>query len=112
MYLCIAKLSNLFEIANFDIKIYLINPNKPIMYEITSSIYLELAERLIAAIGNREFFSGAVVCNVGDLSCRLVCTVVVGREDQLLNGCLRRVISRITPVWWELQTSQGGIVPR
>lgn len=95
------------QIANFDIKIYLINPNKPIMYEITSSIYLELAERLVAAISDREFFSGAIVAYDGDICCRLVCTVVVSRERELLDGSMRRVIKRIVPVWWELKTTVG-----
>lgn len=77
------------------------------MYEITSSIYLELAERLVAAISDREFFSGAIVAYDGDICCRLVCTVVVSRERELLDGSMRRVIKRIVPVWWELKTAVG-----
>lgn len=77
------------------------------MYEITSSIYLELAERLVAAVGDKEFFSGAVVAYDGDLCCRLVCTVIVSRERELIDDRVRRVIKRIVPVWWELKTAVG-----
>ncbi|MBQ8493587.1 MAG: hypothetical protein IJ464_04830 [Alistipes sp.] len=77
------------------------------MYEITSSIYLELAERLVAAIGDREFYSGAVVCYDGEVCCRLVTTVVVRRGEQVHNGRLVRSIVGIVPVWWELHTTVG-----
>lgn len=77
------------------------------MYEITSSIYLEIAERLVAAIGDKEFYSGAVVCYDGDVCCRLVSTLVVYRRKQQLGDSARPIIN-IVPVWWEMQTVMGA----
>ena len=77
------------------------------MYEITSSIYLELAELLVDAIADKEFYSGVVVCHDGEVRCRLLCTVIVSREERTFDGGTYRAINRIIPVWWELQTFEG-----
>lgn len=78
------------------------------MYEITSSIYLEIAERLVAAIADNEFYSGVVVCYDGDTCCRLVSTLVVYRRPQVEGGSVVRPIVDVVPVWWELQTTVGA----
>jgi hypothetical protein len=72
------------------------------MYETTSTIYLKIAELLLEKIGMRDFFSGSVSLNDGDVECRLTCTLVIERE--------RRDPSEIVallPVWWEFKTIVG-----
>lgn len=77
------------------------------MYETTSSIYLELAERLVAEVGDKEFYSGAVVCYDGEVRCRFVATLIVRRGTEEHNGRRMRPIVAIMPVWWEMQTTVG-----
>lgn len=77
------------------------------MYEITSSIYLELAERLVSEIGDREFYSGAVVCYDGEVRCRFVATLIVRRGEVFHNDRRVRAIVGIVPVWWEFEASVG-----
>ncbi len=72
------------------------------MYEITPTLYLELAESLFGQIGSRDFFSGAVTVNDGDIECRLICTVVVYRDRRNPHH-----ITSLSPVWWELRTTEG-----
>lgn len=72
------------------------------MYEITPTLYLELATLLLEQIGTRDFFAGAVTVNDGDVECRLICTVVVYRDRRNT-----RHITSLSPVWWELRTTEG-----
>ena len=73
------------------------------MYEMTPTLYLELASLLVEQIGTRDFYSGTIICRDGDVECRLICTVVVNgdRSDP-------RRITSIVPVWWELRTTHGA----
>ncbi len=80
------------------------------MYEITSSIYLELAERLVAEVGDREFYSGVIVCYDGEVRCRLVTTLVIRRGEVLHDDRKVRAIVGIVPVWWEFEASVGEAV--
>lgn len=73
------------------------------MYETTPTIYLKIAELLFEQIGMRDFFTGSVSLNDGDVECRLICTLVVERD--------RRNPSRVVallPVWWDFKTTIGS----
>ena len=70
------------------------------MYETTPSVYLKIAELLLAKIGTRDFFSGSVTLHDGDVECRLICTLVVSRERHI-PFC----VVELLPVWWEFRTS-------
>lgn len=70
------------------------------MYETTPSVYLKIAELLLAKIGTRDFFSGSVTLHDGDVECRLICTLVVSRE-RYIPYC----VVELLPVWWEFRTS-------
>lgn len=70
------------------------------MYEITPSVYLKIAELLLAKIGTRDFFSGSVTLHDGDVECRLICTIVVSRERHI-----PYCVVELLPVWWEFRTS-------
>lgn len=77
------------------------------MYEISSSLYLEIAERLADAIRSKSFFSGVVTLHDGDVECRLCCTLIISRSnDNEPSGTMR--ITSIVPVWWELKTAING----
>lgn len=75
------------------------------MYSISNQMYHDLADRLIAAIGKRKFFSGSVAIVAGDVECRLICTLIIERYRGA--DPTRRVgeIVAIRPVWWECQTT-------
>lgn len=77
------------------------------MYTISSKLYLEVFESLMAQIATKEFFSGRVDLTFGDTLCSLVCTVVVHR-GMAEEGASLRPVQRIVPVWWEFHTTQGG----
>ena len=77
------------------------------MYEISTSLYLDIADRLVAAIGGREFFSGVVTVHSGDVECRLICTLIVERS-RVAEGASLSPISNLLPVWWECHTLVGG----
>lgn len=77
------------------------------MYTISSKLYLEVFESLMAKIATKEYFSGRVDLTDGDTFCSLLCTVVVhrGKADVLESP---NAIDTIVPVWWEFHTTDGG----
>lgn len=77
------------------------------MYAISSQLYLEVFESLMAQIATKEFFSGRVDLTYGDILCSLVCTVVVHR-GKAEEGSSLKPVDRIVPVWWEFHTIEGG----
>jgi len=71
------------------------------MFQVTSSLYRELADRLADAIGAKNYFSGTVRCEAGAFGCRLTVTLIIYRaEDALPEGSVSRVVD-LVPVWWE-----------
>lgn len=77
------------------------------MYTISHQLYLDVGERLMDAIGRKEYFSGVVTSYNEDVECRLVCTLIVEREANASEGHRLPRISRLIPVWWECHTYQG-----
>ena len=77
------------------------------MYEISSSLYLEIAERLADAMRSKSFFSGVVSLHQEDVECRLCCTLVISRSKENEPSGAERITS-IVPVWWELKTAING----
>lgn len=78
------------------------------MYEVSHQLYVELAERLVGAIGRKEFFSGSVSCVAGDVEIKLVCTLIVQRSE--LHDTEQRApqIVGLVPIWWECHTTEGS----
>lgn len=76
------------------------------IYSISTQLYREVADRLLEAIGDRHYFSGAVELTSADgVDCRLVTSCVVYRQRVSLpdgEGC---AISSVIPVWWEFETA-------
>uniref|UniRef100_S0DEP5 Uncharacterized protein n=1 Tax=termite gut metagenome TaxID=433724 RepID=S0DEP5_9ZZZZ len=76
------------------------------MIEISDNIYRELAARLAGAIGEDDYFNGAVEYENEELYARLVATVLVYRREETFPEGVRRVVSNVVPMWWELRTVQ------
>ena len=74
------------------------------MYEFSNYVYLQVAERLMEVIGDRDFFSGVVLCYDDEVCCRLRTTVVVHRNTIQGGDMPKDVVVRVTPVWWEMST--------
>ncbi len=78
------------------------------MYAISHQLYLELASRLMSAIGSREFFSGSVSCINGDVECKLICTLIVHRSTPNNSEHCGLQITKLIPIWWEFHTVVGN----
>lgn len=79
------------------------------MYEISSKLYLEIADRLMAEIGSKEYFSGAILCTHGDIECKLLCSLFVERSRHTEPDENYPAIVDIIPVWWEFSTVEGSV---
>lgn len=78
------------------------------MYAISHQLYIEVAERLMGAIGGREFFSGSVGLVSGDVECKLICTLFIKRSSHATSEGRLAEITDIIPVWWEFHTTIGS----
>ena len=76
------------------------------MYTISSKLYLEVADSLMAQIGTKEFFSGRVDVVDGDTICSLRCTLLV-RHGKSEEGRSYPPITGLIPIWWEFHTTEG-----
>ncbi len=77
------------------------------MYEVSDELCCEMSARLMEAIGDRDFFAGAVTVMDGDTELRLVCSVVV-HHGEVEAGMTFRPIKRLLPIWWECRTTVHG----
>lgn len=75
------------------------------MYEITSRLYEETAQRLCDAIGGGNYFSGSIEFLFDDIECRLTATAIVYRSRIEMPEGSGMKIDDIVPVWWEFHTS-------
>ena len=78
------------------------------MYEISPSIYRKIGDRLIGAIGRKEFFTGSVDLTHGDVECRLICTLIVEHNGVPTEGRCFSPITALIPIWWEFHTIVDG----
>lgn len=74
------------------------------MYEFSSDVYVEVAQRLLEAIGDNGYFNGVVTYHDDDVCCRLHVMVVVRtlRTPSRLRVPVTDVA--LVPVWWEMST--------
>ena len=75
------------------------------MYYVSPELYLETAARLRDAIGDENYFSGAIEFLFGDLICRLTVSVIVYRSRISLPEGAFRPVTGLVPVWWEFHTT-------
>lgn len=79
------------------------------MYCVSPELYLETAARLSDAIGDENYFSGAIEFLSGELICRLTVSVIVYRSRITLPEGISRPVTGLVPVWWEFRTtSEAG----
>ena len=78
------------------------------MYNISPQLYLKIADKLIAAIGTKEFFSGHITLTEEDTVCTLVCTLIVEHDNKPTEGHCFNAISALIPIWWEFHTTTNG----
>lgn len=79
------------------------------MYEISSKLYLEIADRLMAEIGSKEYFSGVIFYTHGDVECKLLCSLIVERSRRVEPDESYPAVVDIIPVWWEFSTVEGSV---
>ena len=71
---------------------------------ITSAHYCHVAEKIIEQTLGRNYFSGVFEFDLGELSARMIATLMIyHRKERLPQGEIT-LISDIIPVWWEFHT--------
>ena len=76
------------------------------IYSISTKLYQRVAELLLEAVEDRDYFSGVVDFLTEDgVKCELVVSCVVCRRSSQMPEGEGRAISSIIPVWWEFRTS-------
>uniref|UniRef100_UPI004055C51F hypothetical protein n=1 Tax=Alistipes sp. TaxID=1872444 RepID=UPI004055C51F len=76
------------------------------IYSVSKELYAQLSDRLLEAIEERSYFSGAIECEGRDgVACRLVCSCVIYRERLCMPEGEGSRICSIIPVWWEFHTT-------
>ncbi len=76
------------------------------IYSVSTQLYCEVAEALLAAIGDRCYFSGTVeLTSEDDVACRLVSSCVVYRTNAEMPEGEGSRIRSVIPVWWEFHTA-------
>ncbi len=79
------------------------------MYEVSSNLYLKIADALVAAIGSRDYFSGVIYHTEGDTECKLCVTLFIERARHADKESCFPPICDLIPVWWEFSTVAGSI---
>lgn len=76
------------------------------MVTINEEIYMNVAQRLLCAIGETNFFNSTVEFDNEEIYTTLRCTLIVYRETiEDPTETFSRIID-IVPVWWEFATVQ------
>ena len=90
-------------------KVYFYGKNKR-MISIDDSIYGVIADKLLGAIGDSDFFNGTVECDTAEYCSELRTTLIIYREPMLDPADESRAAARITaivPVWWEFHLHES-----
>lgn len=74
------------------------------MYAIQPSLYRKVGERLVEAIGTKEYFSGCIHLIFDDIDCELCTTLIIERDAQPTEGYCFKPITGLIPIWWEFHT--------
>ena len=75
------------------------------MIEISDEMYAALAQKLKKAIGQADYFSGAIELETSDLCARLIATLIICRRTESSPEKTQKPIQNVIPVWWELKTT-------
>lgn len=75
------------------------------MYEVSTDLYLEVADHLRALVADKGYFSGSFDVEFGDVECHIVLSAIIFREHlELPEGREIEVVTDVVPVWWEFHT--------
>lgn len=75
------------------------------VFEVDGSIYAEVADLLVDAMGSGGYYSGHIDVAHGGWSATLTVSMVIYRAAEALpEGGIRRAVTDIVPVWWEFST--------
>ncbi|GHU99199.1 hypothetical protein FACS1894159_02840 [Bacteroidia bacterium] len=75
------------------------------MLSVSPEIYRAVADRLLRAIADKEFFNGSIEYDTEEFYSSLRTTLIIYRDKSSLHGG-GEPISDIVPVWWEFSLSQ------
>lgn len=76
------------------------------IYSVSTQLYQQTAEALLAAIGDKNYFSGAVEVEASDgVTLRLVVSCVIYRRRVMMPEGEAMHPRSVIPVWWECHTT-------
>lgn len=78
------------------------------MYIFKPEIYEKLSSEIRCSLQNACYFSGSVEVADGDVSCRLVASLIIYRRRVAPLSDERDTIVNVIPVWWECLTFADG----
>lgn len=74
------------------------------MYQISSTLYLQVLNLLVGHIDNKGYYSGSFELDFDDIRCRMTLSAVIYRSKDIDAEHHQRGIDDIIPVWWEFHT--------
>lgn len=74
------------------------------MYQISSTLYLEVLNHLVGQIDNKGYYSGSFELDFDDIRCRMTLSAVIYRSHNIDAEHGESSIEDIIPVWWEFHT--------
>lgn len=82
------------------------------MYDVSNQLYLEVAERLLSLVGQRDYLSGRLEFDFGSITCCLIFSVVIYRRKVQCERGDVSLVDDVVPVWWEFHTvgEQGEVL--
>lgn len=75
-------------------------PAAPSEIEFREEDYALVWASLVGAIGESNYFSGSVECELGGATARLTTTLIIYRDREHP----KHPITKIVPIWWEMTT--------
>lgn len=74
------------------------------MYEISSALYSEVADRLRGYIDGKGYYSGSFEFDFEGIHCLMRLSGVIYRTRETIFGNQTHCIEDMVPVWWEFHT--------
>lgn len=78
------------------------------MYNILPELYREVVVKILDEIGSRDYYSGSFDFESEDVSCRIVLSAVIYRDNVHYPEGEYSLVKDIVPVWWEFHTYLDG----
>ena len=78
------------------------------MYQISSTLYLQVLNLLAGHIDNKGYYSGSFELDFDDIRCRMTLSAVIYRSKDIDAEYGKSSIEDIIPVWWEFHTKTAN----